>query len=57
MHEHASLAAAGAGDDQRGFGRCSNGLTLCVIQFVEDRGDIHWELMPIGEPEFESAKV
>lgn len=57
MHEHASLAAAGAGDDQRGFGRCSNGLTLCVIQFVEDRGDIHWELMPIGEPEFGSAKV
>ena len=31
MHEHARLAAAGAGYDERGFGRCSNGLALRVV--------------------------
>ena len=31
MHEHTSLAAAGAGDDQRRFSRRSNGLTLRVV--------------------------
>ena len=32
MYEHASLAATGAGDDQRRFGGGRNGLPLRVIQ-------------------------
>ena len=41
MHEHTRFATTSAGDNQHGFGGCSNGLTLSVVQRFEDRGDIH----------------
>ena len=44
VDKHARLATAGAGYDQRGLGRCSDGLTLRVIEVFEDRCDVHLAL-------------
>ena len=51
MHQHARLAAAGAGDNERGLGRRGHGLTLRVVQLVEDWRYIHeiGRRLPIAE--------
>ncbi len=41
VHEHARLAAAGAGDDQRRLGGRRDGLALRIVEGFEYRGDVH----------------
>ena len=41
MHEHAGLAAAGAGNDEGRLGRRGDRLALSLVQGFEDRGDVH----------------
>ncbi len=48
MHQHARLAAAGAGNDQRRFGGRGNGLALRVVQVFEYRGNVHRQ--PLAMP-------
>ncbi len=42
MYKYARLAAAGTGEHQRRLRRRTDGLTLRVIQVIEDWCDIHW---------------
>jgi hypothetical protein len=41
MYEHTRLAAAGSRDDEHGFGRSRDRLTLRVIEVFKDRCDVH----------------
>ena len=41
VHEHARLAAAGAGEHERRAIRRRDGLALRVVQRVDDVGDVH----------------
>ncbi len=41
VHEHAGLAAAGAGDNERRLGGRGDGLPLRVVQGFQYRGDVH----------------
>jgi hypothetical protein len=41
MYKNPGFAAAGTGDNQHRFRCSSHSLTLCVIQGVQDRSDIH----------------
>ena len=41
MYEHARLAAAGTGDDERRLGRRRNSFALRVVEIFEDGRDVH----------------
>jgi hypothetical protein len=41
VHQHAGLAAAGAGQDQHGYERCGDRLALTFVESIQEVRNIH----------------
>ena len=56
MHQHAGLAAAGAGDNEHRLGRRRHSFPLRVIQRFEDGGNVHQRACPEHQEVAQSTK-